>query len=103
MMVVLRGMFPPPSQPFSSTATSVMPCRRAGEGRGAQAVAAGADHAHLVATLRLGVAPQPVGVLGRCGLTGVHTTAFPGRRAGTRIQRGSGQLRSRCMPGSKSG
>ena len=48
MIVVLRPVLPPPSQPFSSTATLRMPCSLGQVVGGGEAVAAGADDDHVV-------------------------------------------------------
>ena len=58
MIVVLRAMFPPASQPRSSTATSVMPWLLRQVVGGREAVPAAADDHDVVGALRLRVAPE---------------------------------------------
>jgi hypothetical protein len=55
-MVVLRPVLPPPSQPFSITATLRMPKFLPEVVGGGEAVAPGADHDHVVARLGAGEA-----------------------------------------------
>ena len=58
--MVLRAVLPPPSHPFSMTATLRMPWSLARVPRGAEPVPAAADDHHVVAALRLGAAPHPL-------------------------------------------
>ena len=57
-MVVLRPTLPPPSQPFSSTATLVMPVLLGEVERRRQPMPAAADDDDVVGRLELGVAPD---------------------------------------------
>ena len=63
MMVVFRVMLPPASQPFSSTATSVIPWFLRQVVGGREAVPARADDHDLVRRLRGRIAPEEVRML----------------------------------------